>query len=207
MESIWLARAKRLNAIAATGLGFARDPFDRERYQEIAALAQLMLADLATVPIERITGLVGDFDTSYATPKLDIRAALIEDGKILLVRERSDGCWSLPGGFADIGLSAAQNAVKEMREETGVLVAATRLYGVRHKAKHAYRQDARDFYKLSFLCERRGEVGFVPDAEVTEIGFFAPDALPPLSVTRIIESDITAAFAAHADPLRPTEFD
>lgn len=154
MESIWLANAKRLQALASTGLSFCKDEFDRERYEEIASIAESMLSNLATVPIERIRGLVSEFAKGYATPKIDVRAALIESDRVLLVRERSDGLWTLPGGFADVGLSACQNIVKEMREEAGLNVVVRQLYSVRHKAKGTYEPDARDFYKMFFLCDR-----------------------------------------------------
>ena len=207
MEPQWLTYAKRLQAIASTGLHFTRDPYDRERYEEVAEIAQAMLAALGAVPIERIAGLVSDFARGYATPKVDVRAALIEDDRILLVRERSDGLWTLPGGFADVGRSAAQNAEKEMREEAGLGVAARRLYGVRHKAGAAYPPDVRDFYKLFFLCDRIDAAAPEPGPEASAVGFFRPDALPPLSTARVVAADIAAAFAFAAEPHRPAFFD
>ena len=209
MESEWLTWAKRLQAIASTGLHFTRDEHDRERFAEVGGIAEAMLAALGSVPIERIRGLVSDFAQGYATPKVDVRGALIEDGRILLVRERSDGRWTLPGGFADIGLSAAENVEKEIREEAGLTVAARRLYGLRHKAKRPYEPDARDFYKLFFLCERTDGAAARPEAgaETSEARFFLPDALPELSLARVIESDIEAAFAAHSGTLRSPLFD
>jgi ADP-ribose pyrophosphatase YjhB (NUDIX family) len=194
MEDRWLTHAKRLQGIASTGLHFARDPYDRERYAEIAAIANAMLSDLGGVPIERIEGLVSDFAKGYATPKVDVRGALIEDGRILLVRERSDGLWTLPGGFADIGLSAAENVAKEVEEEAGLAVEVRALYGVRHKAKQPYEPDARDFYKMFFLCGREGRGAPRPGPETLDAAFFAPGALPELSRARVTESDIGAAF-------------
>jgi ADP-ribose pyrophosphatase YjhB (NUDIX family) len=209
MENLWLTWAKRLQAIASTGLHFTRDEHDRERFCEVAEIADAMLAALGSVPIERIRGLVSDFAQGYATPKIDVRGAVIEDGRILLVRERSDGRWTLPGGFADVGLSAAQNVEKEILEEAGLAVAARRLYGLRHKAKRPYEPDARDFYKLFFLCERSGPNAALPQggAETSDAGFFLPDALPELSLARVLESDIEAAFAAHAGTLPSPVFD
>ena len=112
MENRWLAQAKRLQALASTGLHYAKEEFDRERYREIAGIANAMLADLGNVPITRIEGLVSEFAQGYATPKVDVRGALIEGGKILLVQEKTDGRWALPGGFADVGRSAAENVAK-----------------------------------------------------------------------------------------------
>lgn len=194
MEDRWLTHAKRLQAIASTGLHFARDPYDRERYEEMAAIANAMLADLAGVPIERIENLVSDFARGYATPKVDVRGALIEDGRILLVRERSDRRWTLPGGFADVGLSAAENVAKEIEEEAGLRVDVRALYGVRHKAKQPYEPDARDFYKLFFLCDRDDAAAPRPGPETIDVGFFPPGGLPELSRARVTEADILAAF-------------
>ena len=111
MESDWLRWAKRLQAIASTGLHFGAGEFDRERYREIADIAHEMLAALGKQPIERIEGLISDFAKGYATPKVDVRGAVIEDGQVLLVREKSDGLWTLPGGYADVGISASENIV------------------------------------------------------------------------------------------------
>jgi ADP-ribose pyrophosphatase YjhB (NUDIX family) len=198
LEPVWLGRAKRLQAIASTGLHFSRDPFDRERYAELAEIADAMLAEIGRVPIERIAGLVSDFAKGYATPKIDVRGAVVEDGAVLLVRERSDGLWTLPGGFAEVGRSAAENVEKEIREEAGIPVAATRLYGLRHKAKRPYEPDARDFYKLFFLCERTSQALPRAGAETLEARFFPRGGLPELSRARVIEADIEAAFV-HAE--------
>ncbi|MEP7005085.1 MAG: NUDIX hydrolase [Sphingomonas bacterium] len=207
MEPLWLTYGKRLQAIASTGLHYARDQFDQERYEEIATIANEMLAALGSVPVERIEGLVSDFARGYATPKVDVRGALVEDGSILLVREQSDGLWTLPGGFADVGLSPARNVEKEIHEEAGLTVSARRLYGVRHKAASGYSPDVRDFYKMFFLCDRTGRATASPGSETVEARFFARDVLPPLSRGRTIESDIDAAFSFAADATRPAFFD
>jgi ADP-ribose pyrophosphatase YjhB (NUDIX family) len=206
MEAAWLTYAKRLQAIASTGLHFGRDEFDRERYREVAEIANAMLAELGDVPVERIAGLVSDFAKGFATPKVDVRGAVIEGDTILLVRERSDGLWTLPGGFADVGRSPRQNIEKELFEEAGLRVTARRLYGVRHKAKRSYDPDARDFYKLFFLCERADDAAPSAGGEISEARFFARDALPALSRGRTIEQDIEAAFL-HAGGARHAFFD
>jgi len=207
MENQWLTYAKRLQAIASGGLHFTESEFDRERYREIADIANHMLAALGDVPVERITGLVSDFAQGFMTPKVDVRGAVIEQGRILLVRERSDGRWTLPGGFADVGRSAAENVVKEVHEEAGLIVAARSLYSVRHKAKHPYDPDTRDFYKLFFLCERVDAAEPHAGTETTEVDFFPPDRLPDLSRGRTVEGDIDAAFAFHSHATPITTFD
>ena len=207
MENLWLAQAKRLQALASTGLHFCTDDFERERLEEIAEIAHSMLAQLADVPLARITGLVPDFAKRYSTPMIDVRGAVIEGDRILLVRELTDGCWALPGGYADIGLSAAENIVKEIREEAGLTVTARALYSVTHKAKGLYRPDVRDFYKLYFLCESVDQSAPMAGFETTDVGFFRLDALPPLSRGRTIESDLEAAFAFHRGETTQTLFD
>ncbi|MEL6679376.1 MAG: NUDIX hydrolase [Pseudomonadota bacterium] len=207
MEDRWLARAKRIHALATTGLSFSRDPFDIERYEELRDIAEAMLADLADLPVARIADLLAPGAAGYATPKVDVRGAVFLDGQILLVRERQDGLWSMPGGYADIGLSASENVIKEIAEEAGLTVTVRRLYHLRHKAKGPDEPDIRDFYKLFFLCE--AEAGQVPVAghEVLDLGTFALSNLPPLSRGRVTEGDIAAAFRAAESPGGPTAFD
>lgn len=207
MEAEWLTYAKRMQAIADTGRHFSKDPFDTERYEEISKIAMTMMARLASAPVAEVQGLLSSSSVGYATPKIDVRGALIRDGQILLVREHSDGVWSLPGGFADVGLSAAQNVRKEFLEEAGLKVQVTRLYALRHKARNAYDADLFDFYKLFFLCE--ADVGQPPNAglETTHVEFFGPEEIPPLSRKRVLEADIAAAFAHAADPGQAPLFD
>lgn len=158
MEDLWLMHAKRLQAIASTGLYYAKDEFDRERYREVGEIANGMLAALGDVPIERISSLVSEFAKGYATPKVDVRGALIENGKILLVQERSDGRWSLPGGFADVGHSASENIRREILEEAGISVSVHNLYAIRHKAKGPYEPDARTSISCSSSAKERARL-------------------------------------------------
>ncbi|MGY4592624.1 ADP-ribose pyrophosphatase YjhB (NUDIX family) [Bradyrhizobium sp. GM22.5] len=158
-------------------------------------------------PSRGIEGLISDFAKGYATPKVDVRGAIVEENKVLLVREKSDGLWALPGGFADVGLSAAQNIAKELYEEAELKVSVRRLYGVRHKAGTSYSPDVRDFYKVFFLCDRLSGGEARPRLETSEAIFFPKDRLPPLSRGRTIESDVEAAFAFAADANRPAFFD
>ena len=207
MEDLWLASAKRLQALAATGLHFASDPYDQERFEEIAALAETLLGAIGEVPADRIRGLLPDFAQGYVTPKIDVRGAVISDGHVLLVRELSDGLWTLPGGYAEVGLTAGANIEKEIFEEAGVRVAARRLYAVRHKASHDYDPDVRDFYKLFFLCEQLDDAVPEPGLETGGADFFTPDALPALSKGRVLEKDIVAAIEFQRDPTRACLFD
>lgn len=207
MENLWLAWAKRLQAIASTGMHYTQGIYDKDRYAEITVIANGMLAALANVPLSRIQDLVSDFAKGYSTPLVDVRAAVFSEHKILLVQEKSDGLWTLPGGFADVGKSPSENVVKEVWEEATIRVQAKALYSVRHKAKHEYDPDTRDFYKLFFLCERLDDHPPQPGPEIAAAGFFGPNGIPPLSTGRILEKDIAAAFAFKADPQSLTSFD
>lgn len=206
MEDQWLVWAKRLSALADTGLHYCRDKFDRERYEEVAEIATSMMAALGDIPIGRVNLALGDSE-GHVTPKIDVRAAIIDDGKILLVKEKMDGHWTMPGGYAEIGLSAAENTIKEVWEEAGVRVEANRLYAIRHKARHAYPADVLDFYKLFFLCKRLDDAPLDPGHEVFDAAYFSPTELPPLSEPRVIARDITDAFEFYADPQRPSIID
>lgn len=207
MEDRWLTWAKRLQSIASTGSFFAEHSYDAERYGEIAAIANAMLAALGDVPVQRIERLVSDFAKGYATPKIDVRGAVIEGDRILLVQEASDGLWTLPGGYAEVGISPSENVVKEVWEEASIRVSTTGVYGIRHKAKHPYDPDVRDFYKLFFACESLDTTRPAPGTETTAAGFFPLDDLPPLSRGRVIEQDLAAAFAFRDDPQRLALFD
>ncbi len=207
MEDRWLGYAKKLQAIASTGLHFGARQYDKERYAEIGAIAHQMLSDLATVPVERITDLVPDYSQGYATPKVDVRGAVIQDNKILLVQERSDQLWTLPGGYADVGISAGENVAKEILEEANIEVEVQQLIAVRHKARHAFKADARDFYKFYFLCAASADCTPGAGLETMNAGFFGVDELPELSTGRVIADDIHMAFEYHRHPHLPTFFD
>ncbi len=167
----------------------------------MAGIAEAMLAALSEQPVEAVQRLFPAFGKGYATPMAEVRAAVFRDERVLLVRERSDQRWTLPGGFADVGLSVAENVVKETREEAGLDIVPRKLFAVRHKAKHPYLADVRDFYKLFFLCEETSD-GQEPVAGYETVGaeFFAFDALPPLSLGRVLEADLKLALAHRLDP-------
>ncbi|MGB3623183.1 NUDIX hydrolase [Ketobacter sp. MCCC 1A13808] len=207
MEDSWLKMAKRLQALAVTGSEFTRDPFDRERYQEISHIATTMLGQLGQVPVTRILGLVGPMEKGYVTPKVEVRGALIEDDKILLVHEKEDGRWTLPGGYADVGLSAAESVEKEVFEEAGIKVKARYLYALRHKAKWEYDPDTRDFYKLYFLCEREHREPLQHGPETLDARFFARNALPELSTGRVLPRDLLDAWDFYTLSSKSAQFD
>ncbi len=208
MENLWLNAAKRLHAIAETGREFTEGQYDLERYEEISQIALSLLAAIGKVPIESIDRLLGVGAEGYATPKVDVRGAVFNGEKILLVQEKSDGLWTLPGGYADVGLSPAENIEKEIHEEAGISAQATHLYSVRHKAKGEYDPDIRDFYKLFFLCQSTDVDNIKPGTETSDAAFFRLDEIPPLSKGRVVASDISAAWRFHVNQSKAfTRFD
>lgn len=207
MESSWLAMAKRLQAVAATGQQFTRDPFDQERYQEIERLAHQMLALLGNVPIATVSALFTSGEQGYVTPKVEVRGAVLRGDRILLVQEKEDGLWAMPGGYADVGLSPAQNVEKEVLEEAGLNVRASHLYAVRHKASGNYPPDVRDFYKLHFICECLDSSEPYPGLETHAATFFSFRELPELSLGKVLPEDVQAAYDFVASAKFITRFD
>ncbi len=196
---------RELFALATNGLAFAATPFDTERYGRIRDIATEMLAAAFDVDVERLATLVAN-DVGYQTPKIDVRAAVIRDGRILLVRELSDGLWTLPGGWADVGDSPSSAVVKEVRQESGFDVVATKLYAVIDRDKHEHPPVPFHSYKLFFLCDVIGGQSR-PSIETDAADFFPPTDLPPLSLTRVLPWQIELAFHHRDDPALPTRFD
>ena len=126
---------QRLIALAQAGLTYCENKFDLERYVEIKEISERLMAEITGGKVERVKEFYPDED-GYLTPKVDVRGVVLKGNKILLVKENVDGCWSLPGGWADVGLSPAENVVKEIREESGYEVRVRRLLAVHDKAKH-----------------------------------------------------------------------
>jgi ADP-ribose pyrophosphatase YjhB (NUDIX family) len=202
----WLTWSKRLQAIAQTGLTFTRDHYDQERYHELHEIAAEMMAAGSGMPdSEKILGLFTS-ENGYATPKIEVRGAVVREDQILLVREREDGFWTIPGGWADVGESPADMVVREVKEETGYEVAPRKLAALFDRNKHPHPPIATHAYKLFFLCELIGGE-LTPSFETPEIAFFPRHALPPLSAPRITEYQIEHMFQHFEHPEWPTTFD
>lgn len=197
---------QRLQSISQAGLTYARDPYDRERYQALQELA----AEIAASDDESLRNSVLaalSAERGYPTPKVDVRAVVVKDGKLLLVREAQDGFWSLPGGWADLGESPSEIAAREVREETGYAVRATKLLAVYDKAKHEHPPALWYCYKLFLLCQLADEAPVLPGHEALAVGFFGPDELPPLSLERVTRAQVLRMFAHAEHPDYPTDFD
>jgi ADP-ribose pyrophosphatase YjhB (NUDIX family) len=202
----WLSIARELRAIAQTGLTFAADRFDRQRYERVRELAASMLAQGSGADYDMILGILSR-DSGYATPKVDVRGAAFVEGRVLLVREISDGKWTLPGGWADVNQSAAECVVREIAEESGFEARTRKLAAVRDYRKSGHPPRNLDsIYKMFFICEITGGAARASD-ETSDAAFFPRDALPPLSMGRITAAQIDRMFQHAEDPNLPTDFD
>lgn len=209
MDPHWLNWARQLQAIAQNGLTFAQDPFDIERYEAVRAIASAMIAHPAGVSPSEVAALFSP-EPGYMTPKVDVRAAVFQDDRILLVQEREDGRWTLPGGWADVGDAPGESAAREVLEEAGYRVRPVKVLAVYHRARHGHPPHVHDIYKLFFRCELEDDNPVAAKhhgVETEGVGFFALDALPPLSVGRVTETQIARFFAHAAHPEWPTDFD
>lgn len=204
-EPAWLAIGRELRAIAQIGLAFSRDPFDRQRFERIRELAAAMIAQGAGLADRAVLEHLR-LDSGYATPKVDVRAAIFSDAKVLLVREISDGCWTLPGGWADVNQTAAECVVREVAEESGYQARAVKLAAVYDYRKRNRPHHLDSIYKMFFICELTGGKARA-SIETSEAAFFPRDALPPLSVGRANAAQIERMFQHADDPDLPADFD
>jgi ADP-ribose pyrophosphatase YjhB (NUDIX family) len=205
MDPDWLRWARRIHALAQNGSAYTEGVFDRERYAELKTIAAAMMAAYGDSTPEHVLGLWA-MEEGYATPKVDVRAAVFRGGEILLVRERSDGRWALPGGWADVGDTPAQCVEREVLEEAGLTVRATHLVALHDGSRNGHPPRPYHVYKLLFLCELVGGVA-TTSIETDEVAFFAEDALPPLSFGRVNEAQVALCFRHMREPMLPTEFD
>jgi len=182
LEKEILKISRRLQSIAQAGLHYAENSFDRQRYDEIRELSVQLASHVSEAEVETIRDLF-TFENGFQTPKVDIRAVVLKDGNILLSRERSDGRFSMPGGFADINYSPSEVAVKEVLEETGLNVIVSKLLAVVDTDRHNFPPLEFHYYKMVILCDLIGGE-LCDNDETTDAGFFSFDALPELSVQR-----------------------
>lgn len=202
----WLDWTKRLQAIAQNGLTYARDPFDVERYAAVREIAAEMLAAGSGTGIKVIRELISR-DTGHATPKVDLRGAIFRGDELLLVKERSDGRWTLPGGWADPCESPSEGVVREVFEESGFRVRARRLAAVYDRSRHAHEPPFPfHIYKLFILCEIIGGEA-APSIETAEVAFFAEAQMPELSITRVTPGQVHRMFEHHRNPALPVDLD
>lgn len=196
----WIALSRELKSIAEAGLRYSQDPYDRERFQRLHEMSSIPMA--AAVP-----EFAWPQEFGYATPKVDVRAAVLdEQGNILLVQEAASGKWTLPGGWADLNESPSGNAIKEVFEETGLHVKAVKLIACWDKDQQGHPRQPEHVYKLVFLCEMTGGT-LTTSMETSAVGFFSADSLPELCPYRAARHYLDLAWQHAADPSLPTSFD
>lgn len=201
----WSAWAQKLQAIAQTGLAYSKDAYDIERYRQLRDIAVSIVCDQTAASEEQVRTEFA-LGSGYPTPKVDVRAVVFEKASILLVRERAEGLWSLPGGWADIGQSLGEAAVRETLEETGYRVRPVKLLAVFDKAKHPHPPSLDYVYKCFVSCELEGGEPRVSH-ETDAVQFFLKTSLPHLDTRRVTASQVLRMFEHHADPFLPTDFD
>jgi len=199
--------ARKVQAIAQNGLTFTKDPFDRERYEQLQQLvATILTSEVGITPGQLQRLWVGD--EGYATPKVDVRGAVFDQDKVLLVRERSDGKWTLPGGWVDVGDAPSSAVEREIREESGYLAKAVKLAALydRNHPRHGHPPMILHIFKLFFLCELTGGTATL-SSETDAVDFFPVSALPPLSVGRTGAAQIARMYEHQLHRGLPTDFD
>jgi len=204
MESS-LDLVRRLLALAQSGLHFTPQEYDRERYREVIDIATRLLSFESGVASEHLrrTWLVED---GYATPKVDVRGAVFRDHRVLLVRETSDGKWTLPGGWADVNDSPALAVEKEIEQESGFAARAVKLAAVYDRNKHEHPPYFFHAWKLFFICEITSGAPRLSH-ETDGVEFFPLDTLPELSTGRSTARQIERMYQHHQHRDWPTEFD
>ncbi len=205
MDYKWIGWAKRLQAIAQNGLTYTQNPFDIERYKSLRAIAAEIMATYSNVEPDCVLDLFAQ-EVGYATPKVDVRGAVFRDNTLLFVRERDDGCWALPGGWADVGDSPSEVAVREVYEESGYNTRAVKLLAVYDRDRQGHPPLSHYVYKLFFQCELLSGSP-TPSIETDEVAFFAENEIPQLSLTRIMPAQVARIFDHHRHPDWSTDFD
>jgi len=201
----WLGWVQRLHAIARAGSAYSRDPHDLNRFAQVERVAAELVASHTGDDVDAVSEILRA-QPGYLTPKVDVRAAVFDAGRILLVREKADGRWSLPGGWADVGESPSQVVAREVNEESGFDVRAVKLLAVLDMLKHDHPPQLWHVYKLFFQCELVGGAPRVSH-ETTAVEWFERDSLPALSLDRNTPRQIQRMFQHRDHRDWPTDFD
>ncbi len=184
---------KRIKAIAETGLVYTNGSYDKERYEELKEISLRLMAEISGIPFTKLDNFFLP-QLDYPTPKVDVRGFVLNDkGQILMAQERVDGKWTIPGGWADVGNTPTEVAIKEIREETGLNAEIVRLLAIYDKQRHPHPSEPYYIYKLMFHCRVTGgklKAGF----DMQGADWFSLDELPPLSEERILESQLNHLF-------------
>lgn len=197
-NDVWKKWAQELQFLAQCSLAYSKDKFDRERSERIREIACEMLSYKYDLPIEKIKM---DFasEIGYQTPKVETRAAIIKDNKILLVKEQLDGKWALPGGYQDVNVSIRENVIKEASEEAGAVVQPLKVVAVLDYNRHHHVNFLLGMVKIFVLCEYINH-SFNENTETLGAEFYSLDDLPELSLTRTTKKQLEMCFECYKDP-------
>ena len=204
MKEQWLEWAIELQSLAQAGLTYGKDIFDRERYERIREISAEIMAYKTDIPVQKVKDLFCN-ETGYQTPKLDTRAAIFQNGKILLVKENS-GKWSLPGGWVDVNVSVKENTIKEVKEEAGLDVTADKVIAIQDRSKHNLPVYAYGVCKIFVLCTIIGGA-FKENIETTGFAYFSENELPELATEKNNEEQVKMFFEAYRTKNWSTLFD
>lgn len=205
MKNKWLGWARELQSIAQAGLTFGENQYDLDRYQQIRDLSVEILHEYTGIDHTKIRDLFAS-ETGYQTPKVDIRASVIRENKILLVNEKADGKWSLPGGWGDVNSSVGESAIRECCEEAGAIVKPKRIVAIHLGNRHNNHNFPYSVYKIFIECELL-EYSFKENTETLGSDFFALSDLPSLSTERNTLEQIKMCFDANKNEIFETIFD
>ncbi len=206
MSNFYFEKIKRIQTLAEIGLEYSENTFDRERYLELREITLQMLEKITDIPIEKIIPVIEE-KNGYKTPKVDVRAAVFnENGEILLVQEKADKCWAMPGGWTDISYSPSEVAEKECFEEAGLKVKAKRLLAVMDKQKQNMPPAFEYVYKIFLLCKKMGNE-ISTGLETMNVQWFNENNLPELSTPRNTEKQIRMMFEYYRGERKEPYFD
>ena len=201
----WLKWISEIQAIAQSGLTYTTNEYDKERYIRLREIAAELAAQCSKNQAPDVKSIFS-LEKGYATPKVDVRAFILKDNKLLLVKERSDGLWTLPGGWADVNESASEAVIRETKEESGYNVTAIKLLAFWDKLKHDHPPQWPHLYKCFFHCEIiSGEA--TENLEISEVAFFDMNNLPSLSTPRVTVNQLIRLYELIYNKELPTAFD
>lgn len=200
----WLQWAVELQGLAQAGLYYGKDQFDLERYERIREISAEMISYKTKIPMEKVKELFCN-ETGYQTPKLDTRAAIFREDKILLVKE-NNGTWSLPGGWVDVDVSVKENTIKEVKEEAGLDVTADLVIAIQDREKHNLPVYAYKVCKVFVLCSLIGG-NFQKNIETVDSSYFGLEELPALAEAKNNYEQIKMCFDAYHSDHWVTQFD
>jgi ADP-ribose pyrophosphatase YjhB (NUDIX family) len=206
MNNFFFEKLKRIQSLAEIGLEYSEIPYDIERYEELQEISLQLLEQITEVPIKKIIPVIEE-KNGYKTPKVDVRAVVFnEGGEILLIQEKADNCWAMPGGWSDISYSPGEVAVKECFEEAGLKVKATRLLAIMDKQKQNMPPAFEYVYKIFLLCEKLDD-NISTGSETINVAWFKENELPKLSQPRNTENQVKMMFQYYRGEISEAYFE